>query len=347
MYKKYFIVLEKTIIFLFIFLVFTGNIFCESSSESIEDEENIVYLYNEINNINDPDLLWELLNAVRDSEKKAEIIIALSKYGKGKKRTIENLNKYLMEMNKSFREGGIVDYIVVSACISAILELADGSSYPVLLNTICSGYPEVIAFEAQGAFELIPGNLQRFLLDVIEKNPDDEKFTAFRIVLNSDILNERLSILERGLLAEIALEYSLRADRNNADLLEMRYDAVLMLTRLQWKRANTLAISHYHYILIDFQKGIVTKERFIDSILCLGAVGNSDAALVLGLQLGLRNIRTERTGEFDPEIIQAIVEALGLIGDKAAYEHLLNVTILPYPDYIIAEAREAISRLKW
>jgi len=345
MYNLYFIVLRKVILVLIFFFFVASNIFCELSSES--EDAKTMDLYREISNIDDPDLLWELLLYSPDSEKSAEIIIALSKFGKGNKKIITNINNYLMKINQSYRAGETVDYIVVSSCISAILELADGSSYPVLLNTITSGYPEVITFEAQGAFEIIPGNLQRFLLDVIEKNPDVEKFAAFRIVLNSEILNERLSILERGLLAEIALEYSLRADRSNADLTEMRYDAVLMLTRLQWKRANTLAISHYHYILIDFQRGIVPKERFIDAIECLGAVGNSDAALVLGLQLGLRNSRTERTGDFDSDIIYAIINALGSIGDKAAYEHLLNVTILPYPDYIIAEAREAISRLKW
>jgi len=346
MYKKYFFIFKTPVFIFILFLFFNINIFSELSSESEENNVSID-LFREIGNIDDPNLLWELLKENPNSEKSAEIIIALSKYGKGNKKIITNLNNFLMNLNQSFREGEMVDYIVVSACISAILELGDDSSYPVLLNTICSNYPEVITFEAQGAFELLSGNLQGFLLKVIENNPDDEKFTAFRIVLNSEILNKRMSILERGLLAEIALEHSLHADNKNADLIEMRYDAVLMLTRLQWKRANSLAISHYHYILIEFQKGIIPKERFIDAIECLGAVGNSDAALVLGLQLGLRNIRTERTGDFDHEIIFAIVKALGFIGDKAAYEHLLNVTILPYPDDIIAAAREAITRLKW
>jgi len=68
---------------------------------------------------------------------------------------------------------------------------------------------------------------------------------------------------------------------------------------------------------------------------------------VLGLQLGLINIRTERTGLFDSEVTLAIVQALGHIGDNAVFDHLLHISNLSYPEYIQAAAREAIDNLKW
>jgi len=296
-----------------------------------------VRLNNIINN------LWILFIEYPDSNIKGEIIITLSNIGKGNRGLVEKINKYQSEVNKAFLSGETVDYSVVSACISALMMLGDSSSYPVLFGIIFSGYPEVIASESFGALVLIPGNLQRYIISIVENNPPGEKYTAFRAFMNSD----RLTIPERGQLAEVALSQSLLAGRDDPDLTDMRYDAVRTLSRLRWTRANTLAIRHYYIVQADYTHDLISKDRFLEAIACLGAVGNSDAALVLGLQLGLINIRTESTGVFDEEITLEIVRSLGLIGDNAAFYHLSYVTNLPYTEYIIAAAEEAISRLKW
>jgi hypothetical protein len=156
-----------------------------------------------------------------------------------------------------------------------------------------------------------------------------------------------MTVAERGQIAELALSQSLLYRDDNVDLSTIRYDAIIKLTQLRWTRANALAIRHYYIVQADYLHDIAPKERFLEAIMCLGALGNSDAALVLALQLGLINIRTQTTGIFDEEITLAIVQALGLIGDNAVFNHLSHVIDLPYTDEIIAAAREAIDRLKW
>jgi len=296
----------------------------------------------DITHINDTDVLWGHFLQNPDSETGQNILSKLSIIGKRNRQVIDNLNNYLMGRNLLFKSGTAVDYTVVSSCISAIMELGDSSSYPALFSVLYAGYPEVIASEAHGALDVIRGNLLQFLMNVIENNPPDEKFAAFRAGINS----QRLTISERGRLAERALEQGL-AIEENIDLSAMRYSAVSTLTQLRWTRANALAIRHYYRVQSDFLQSAVPKERFIDAINCLGALGNSDAALVLGLQLGLINARTETTGTFDPDITMAIVRALGLIGYNAAFDHLLYISNLSYPEEIQAAAREAVARLKW
>jgi len=213
-----------------------------------------------------------------------------------------------------------------------------------LFEIICADYPEIIAFEAYEAFELVPENYMQFLFNVIEKNPPPEKLIALRI----GTLSEKLNLSERAQLAELALEQGLvDVDEDDIHLTDLRYEAVLALTPLRWTRANALALRHYYRVLADYQYDSVSKERFLEAVALLGAVGNSDAALVLILQLGLINARAQRMGDYDAEIILAIVQALGLIGDKAAFDQLFFVINLSYPDNIIASAKEAIVRLRW
>jgi len=294
------------------------------------------------------DVLWELFLKYQDADVRADIIIALSDLGYGNRNLVGRINNYLSDLCNLYTIGETIDYSIVSACISALMALGDSSSYPVLFSIIRSGFPEVISSESYGALEEIPGNLHQFIISIIENNPPDEKYAAYRAVINS----ERLSVSEQGQLAELALSQSLlaggfQAGEDNADLSVMRYSAVRTLSKLRWTRANSLAIRHYYITQADYNHGLIPKELFLEAIACLGAVGNSDAALVLGLQLGLINIRTESTGVFDDEITMAIVQSLGLIGDKAAFYHLSYVTNLPYTEYIIASAKEAINRLKW
>ena len=294
--------------------------------------------------IENPGLLWELFLAYPVPEIKAEIMIALGKFGKENKNLIENINDYLKEINSIFYLGENIDYITVSAVITALMEMDNSSSYPVLLDVLRAGYPEVIASEASGALDLMSRDLYQFLLEVIKEGLPEEKSAAFRAVISSG----RLSISERGELAELALRLTLDTENENVFLTTLRYDAVTELTALGWTRANPLAVRHFYITLADFQRDSVSyRNRFIQAINFLGSAGNSEAALVLGLQLGLINDRKERTGYFDAGITLAIVQALGRIGDSAAFNNLLRASTLLYNENITSAAREAMDRLKW
>jgi hypothetical protein len=323
----------------------------DNSAVLKNDPDMIKIIAIAVNGLKDTDrsenleILWQLFSEYTDSSTEADILLAMGRLGKGDPQIISNVNNYLLEINSRFVSGESVNYAIVSAGIAAIMELGDSSSYPVLFSIMCAGYPEVIDMEAQGALDFIPGNFLRFLLDAIEKNPPVEKFAAFKAGINSG----RLSMSERGQVAELAFEQALTfyGGEDDADISAMRYAAAQALVPLRWTRANALAIRHYYRVQTDYQHGNISKERFIEAIELLGAVGNSDAALALGLQLGLINARAERTGDIDEDIILAIVNALGLIGDKAAFDHLLYVSNLSYSDDIQAAAKEAINRLKW
>ena len=289
--------------------------------------------------------LWNLFSGYQDSLTRAEILMAIGKLGKGNSIVIDNLNNYLKNQSAAYNFGIRIDYPVLSACIAAVAELGDSSSYPALFSVIATDFPEVIILEALGAMDLIRGDYKQFLIDVIHKNPSEEKLAAFKAGMNSYSFGPA----EQGQLAEVALEQSLAFSsvEDNALLSALRYSAIAALTQLRWTRASALAIRHYYRVQTDFQQGLAGKRRFLEAIACLGAIGSSDAALALALQLGLINARTERTGSYDEDITFAVIQALGLIGDKSAFDYLLNISYLNYPDHIQAAAKEALDRFRW
>jgi hypothetical protein len=293
------------------------------------------------------DTLWKVFLAYRDSLTRVEVLGALARLGTGNGQLVEDLNQFLANQNNLFRSGMTPDYPTLSACLSSLAVLGDGSSFPVLFSAMIAGYPDSISQEASRALASIRGDYKQYLVEVIRKNPPAEKLTAFRVG-NS---NANFSGSERGDLAQAALEVSLGLFPGNTEgeaaISSLRYAAVQVLTELKWTRATSLAIRHYYRVQQDYGNGLASKVQFSEAIACLGAMESSEAAQVLALQLGFINSQMERINEFDEVLTLAIVRALGEIGDKVAFDHLLYISYLTYPESIQTAAREALNRLKW
>ncbi|MDR1278659.1 MAG: hypothetical protein LBK02_07900 [Treponema sp.] len=293
------------------------------------------------------DSLWKVFMAYRDSLTRVEALGALAHLGKGNIQVVENLNQFLANQNNLYRSGMAPDYPTLSACISALASLGNSASFPVLFSAMIAGYPNTIGQEAAQALGLIQGDYKQYLSDVIRKNPPAEKMAAFRAGMGTD----RFGSAEKGQLAETALEVGLALSpagrEEDSAVSSLRYSAVSALTGLQWTEASPLVIKHFYRVQADYQNGAVSRERLLEAISCLGAMGSSDAAQALALQLGFLNSQTERSGEFDDAITLAVVNALGAIGDKSAFDYLLYISYLSYPEHIQAAAREALTQLKW
>ncbi len=291
--------------------------------------------------------LWRVFMAFRDTGTRELVLRSLSVLGKGDSQVIENLNQFLGNQNNLYRSGMVPDYTLLGVCIETLGILGDGSSFPVLFSAMIAGYPEQLTRKAAAALASIRGDYKKYLMDVLKKNPPVEKLAAFE----AGIVNQGFSPAELGELAETALEISLGLfPAEEADMeavLDLRYRAVRTLTDLSWTRATTLAIKNFYRVQTDYGNGTAPKERFLEAVACLGAMGSSEAAQSLALQLGLINSQMERNKEYDTELLMAVIAALGAIGDKVAFDYLLYIGYLSYPDEIQTAAREAMNRLKW
>jgi hypothetical protein len=293
--------------------------------------------------------LWKIFSIYRDTHSRVEILRALAVVGKGNTQIVENLNQFVVDQNSYFRSGMLPDYPALQACVAALSVIGNDSSFPALFSAMGVSYPEPLASEIITAAESIEGNYSSFLIEAIRKNPPAEKLTAFR----AGIRNSGFSPAEKGELAEAALEVSLdlfpgssEADGMTA-ASALRYESALVLTDLKWTRASPLAIRNFYRVQTDFGSNAALKEKLLEAIACLGAMGNSESAQVLALQLGYINSQAERGGAYDEDLILAFIQALGAIGDKAAFDHLHNIGYLDYPERIQAAARESLNRLRW
>ena len=291
--------------------------------------------------------LWRAFMSWREANVRVPVLRALSVLGRGDGQVIENLNQYLATQNSVFGSGMAPDLETLAASIEALGRLNSASSFSVLFSTMVAGYPADIQEKASKAIRLLDGDYRKNLIGVIRRNPPVEKLAAFREGTENPETDPDLG----GEMAEVALEVSLqiieKGDEPEDAIKTLRRLAVRELTHKRWSRATPLLIRHFHLVQSPQEGQELDRDSVIDAIKALGVMGDSRAAQVLSLYLGLLNSEMERSKTWDDRILPATIEALGDLGDKMAFDYLLYTGYLPYPDDIKALARAALNRLKW
>ncbi len=266
---------------------------------------------------------------------------ALADTARGNAAVIDGLNQLLQDQNTAFKAGMTLDYATMEASVAAMGALGDESSYAPLFDAYVLPYPKELTDAARDAMRGIQGDFRAFLAGVIRNGAGEDKVKAFALAMDDPLI----LAAEKNLLAQTALSIGLSSDDSAS--YDLRYAAVRALTVLGWSGASDLVIRHFYQVQTDYAAGNVEKARFVEAIKCLGAMRTPEAAQILSIQLGLFNSQTEQNASIDNEIVLAVIHALGGIGDKVAFDHLLYVAFLPYSLDAKTAAKDALAKLRW
>ncbi len=231
--------------------------------------------------------------------------------------------------------------------IEILGELDDESSFPVIFGVMHSGLSQDLDTVCRQVLSQMKGNFKPLLLDRIEVGAIREKREALVVALESTYLSDT----DKGEIAEIAMNKALFTSslqkQDLTDLREMRVRANRALGARQWSKATPLILEYFNRSLPEYDKGLTDKSELIEIIRTLGNMGTHEAAQRLALYLDGLNTYTDRKKVYEENIVLETVTSLGRLGDKVAFDHLMNVKFLNYSATIKTSADEAIKNLKW
>ncbi len=291
--------------------------------------------------------IWKLFDMDTETGVRISCLNALGVLAQGDSEIIEYMNLWLKKQNTIFQTGTVPDVYVISACVRAIGELGDQSSFPVLFNTMALGYTDDITASARENLFVLDGELKDNMIGVIRESDLPEKKIALEMAMDSERLGEE----GKGEIAQFAMDVGLHTaavDNPSQKIArEMRYIAAVALSERRWSSATDLAIEHFDTVLLEYDRGLADKRKVVEAIDCLGNIGTHEAAVRLTQYLVLLNSYTERIQEFDNTIVLALILNLGKLGDKTAFDDLMYVQYLSYSSEIKNAARDALENLKW
>jgi hypothetical protein len=167
--------------------------------------------------------------------------------------------------------------------------------------------------------------------------------------LRIGLSNEDLRDDEKGEIAEAALKkglYSTASQPQEREILrQIRYEAVRTLTKYTWSTATVDVIEHFDQTLQESILGIGRTSHVIEAIQALGAMNTHEAAVRLSLYLDLLNSDVERGKNVEDDIVLAVIQSLGELGDKVAFDYLLYARLLDYSDSIKKAAQDSLNQL--
>ena len=291
--------------------------------------------------------VWKLFQAGTDSITLAKAAVALGVVGAGDAETIANLNRYVEAQNVLTGAGKPIDSAVIAASIQSLGKLGDPSSFPILFSAMNLGYPEKMAALARDALLAIKGDFATMLIDVIKTRPLGEKMLALQMALGSDKLNDE----QKGQIAELALDLGLHSGASDAagktTLRDMRFVAATGIASRKWTHATPLMIEQLDATIAEFDRGLVDRNHLLDALGGLGVMASHEAAMRLTQYLVLINSYTEKGKAYDDQVVFTVIQNLGALADKVAFDDLMYTQYLGYSAAVKKAARAALDKLKW
>lgn len=129
--------------------------------------------------------------------------------------------------------------------------------------------------------------------------------------------------------------------------IDLQITCLKILADNKWTRASDSVLSYFQITKSLYKINSIKDEDFTFVISSLSSITPLKAVSPLTSYLEELNGRKENGEEVSSSVILSVINTLGAIGDKAAFDSLLAVTYLSYEEAILSAARQALSGLRW
>ena len=262
---------------------------------------------------------------------------------------ILNYNDFTAILNSYISKNSLnqIDSSVLKSILTAFEYIGNNQTF-LILYTLWNN-PKNIDYSQNienALVSLIPISMNEVLNIIHQK--DINKITAiFNLAKNNTKIsrNSACEIAENVLNESILLSDD--SSKITDDYVKLQLSALEILSENNWTRASAIALSYF-----DFSKKLYSEKKLTDSdmqivISSLSNIAPLNAVLPLSKYLEELNSKKEQKDEISSEIVLTVIKTLGAIGDKSAFDSLLAVTYLDYPESVLSAAREALAGLRW
>ena len=134
---------------------------------------------------------------------------------------------------------------------------------------------------------------------------------------------------------------------NKNEIITVQLGSLKILNDNKCTRASASVLSFFNTAKKEYNEGYITEDQFIEVISSTGNLAPIDSVTYLISYLEELNHMVEKEREVSYPVVIAVIDTLGAIGDKTAFDSLLAVTYIEYPESVLSSARNALAGLKW
>lgn len=252
------------------------------------------------------------------------------------------LNSYLKTTDVKNADSG-----VFKACIGALESIGNEESFKLLYSFLNDNNYSAYKKEIEKTTVALIPNAMDEVIGLIKGSDFKKLSSIFELVQkNSQISKKNLCEISENVLTESILLVD-NSSGTSQENIKLQLTVLNILSDNTWTRASSSALAYFELSKKLYEKMNMNEEQFKAVITSLRKIAPLDAVAPLISYLEELNGRTEKGSPVASEIVLAVINTLGAIGDKAAFDSLLAVTYLSYEESVLTAAREALSGLRW
>lgn len=241
----------------------------------------------------------------------------------------------------------LMDSTLFHSIVSALGVIGDKESFVLLFDAYAKNKVTQYNNELREALSnLIPQGIDLYLSLIHSKDIDYLRATYNLINNNSKISQNFISEIAENLLNESILLMS-NSTENTKELVAIQLGAINILDVNNCTRAASSVVAYFDVAKREHSNSLISDKDFVGVVYALGNLAPISSVSPLVEYLESANASVEKEEMVSYEVVTAVIKTLGAIGDKSAFDSLLAVTYLDYPDYVLSATREALAGLKW
>jgi len=299
------------------------------NSNQVDEETAISFLLNVFSLYNSKDIK----NAVLES-------ITENKYNNNEiNQLVENYGIFLMENDFSEEKS-------MFTLLSCLEKNKNSDFFNLLFRYATSNkVSDLIRNKAEQVISSLETDYKTNMINIIENGTISEKKLALKLILE----NEKNSDFLRAEVSEKALQVSIIyiGDTEQQDFIDFQLTALRELRRVAWTRSSDLIVEYFDIARSQYEAGLLKETEYIEIIAGVSELASIKASSILSDYLAYFNSQTEQGISCSEPVVLAVINALGNLGNKTAFDNLLYVGYLSYSEEIIEASRVALAGLKF
>ena len=254
----------------------------------------------------------------------------------------EILNNYVQNINLSSADSGVLKTVFAS-----LEEIGNRESFVILYNLWNNKRFSSYSAEIEKALIKLSSISANEIIQIIHSKEINQICRVFELAeKNSKISKNFLcEIAENALSESILLVDS--TSKLTPEVMVLQSRCLEILEENSWTRASAICIDYLRFSKKMFDNGIIGEAYFAKVVSSMSDISPIESVAQLCAYLEEFNGRKEKNENVSDTAVLAVINTLGAIGNKSAFDYLLAVSYLSYPDEVLSAAREALAGLRW
>ncbi len=303
--------------------------------KNINDEEKVKFsekLYNLYSNFEDSNTVEIAILTKLESIKD---LLPIDKF-------VNNLNNKLKNENMND-----MDPSFLKTTLSSLEKIGNTESFIILYYFYSADKYPKFEEEIEKTLITLSPNAMNEILGFIKEADSNQLKRIYSLTTKT----QKLSKNNVCIIAENLLNRSILLMGDSSKILPENIDLQITCLKIladnKWTRASDIVLSYFQITKSLYKINSIKDEDFTFVISSLSSITPLKAVSPLTSYLEELNGRKENGEEVSSSVILSLINTLGAIGDKAAFDSLLAVTYLSYEEAILSAARQALSGLRW